>query len=202
MRIDTRRTGALLAGLAMAAGIAYFLVSDSDANQAPGGRLPGDSSVSPTPTESPSPTTEPPPELNNTGNDFEAIWRSINDYRNWLYMNEPSRANLARIYETECRCFKAEMNVIRKLEARGWLYNDEGVEVLAVEIIEQPSPDIVGLEVADELLSQRVVNAGDETVREGPGWDPLRRLVSLHRGADDRWRVDLFRTLGPYGAED
>jgi hypothetical protein len=201
MQLDLRRTAAFVAGLAMVAGIAYFLVSDSGAEQPPPPSQGNGSAESPRPTETPSPTTEPPPELNNTGNDFEAIWRSINEYRNWLYMNEPSRKNLARIYEKQCKCFRAEMNVVRKLAARNWLYDDQGVDVLSVKVIEQPSRHLVGLEVADELRSQRVVNSEGETMKQGPGWDPLRRLVSLHRGGDGRWRVDLARTLGPYEVE-
>jgi hypothetical protein len=188
MRIDTRRTGALLAGLAMAAGIAYFLVSDSDANQAPGGRLPGDSSVSPTPTESPSPTTEPPPELNNTGNDFEAIWRSIESFRVWL-ARHPQASLLNRIYERDCPCYPKGRRLLKRLVDKGWHYDDAGTEVISVNLVDRPAVGTVLLRVVDEHGSQIVVDDQGNIVRRGTGWEPTRWIFTLVKGEDGRWRV-------------
>jgi hypothetical protein len=179
----------------MAAGIAYFLVSDSDANQAPGGRLPGDSSVSPTPTESPSPTTEPPPELNNTGNDFEAIWRSMVEFRNWFYAVDPDPRWLARIYEPSCKCYGGEVRLLNVLDRRGWRYDDQGERLLNVELLQRTAPDLVAIEVTDRHGPQVIVNESGEVVRRGAGWPPERRVIGLHRGGDGRWRVVTIENL-------
>jgi hypothetical protein len=196
MRIDTRRTGALLAGLAMAAGIAYFLVSDSDANQAPGGRLPGDSSVSPTPTESPSPTTEPPPELNNTGNDFEAIWRSIAEYRLWL-QKHPDRSLVGEIFARRCSCYRRERRLLGRLENKGWRFAGNGIETISVELIDRPAPHVAVIRVIDRQGAQTFVDENGEVVREGVGWKPTSWVFTLGKDVDGAWRLRDLILEGP-----
>jgi hypothetical protein len=196
MRIDTRRTGALLAGLAMAAGIAYFLISDSDANQAPGGRLPGDSSKSLTPTESPSPTTEPPPELNNTGSDFEAIWRSINTYRSWLYEMNPQRRLLGQIYAPSCSCFKDEARILSYLDKRDLRIRNASVEIQSIELLDRPRDDIARIEVVNRQLPQQIIDSDGRVVEHSDGWGPTRWNFVLGR-TNGQWLVRSAIKLGP-----
>jgi hypothetical protein len=188
MQLDLRRTAAFVAGLAMVAGIAYFLVSDSGAEQPPPPSQGNGSAESPRPTETPSPTTEPPPELNNTGNDFEAIWRSIEDYRVWLGRN-PQPHLLKRIYHPDCPCYPKGIGVLQRLASRGLHYDDEGTRVVSVELADRPARHIALLRVVDQHGPQIIVNEAGTVVRRGDGWAPTRWIFTLNKDENGYWRL-------------
>jgi hypothetical protein len=187
MQIDMRRTAAVLVGLAMVAGIAYFLVSDSGAD--PPGPPPGNGSAeSPTPTESPSPTTEPPPELTNTGIDFEAIWRSIEEFRVYLAHN-PDPSLLRQIYHPDCECYDREIRLLMRYQQRGWRFEGPATETLRVELVDRPATHVAVLRIVDRHDSQTVVNRNGDVIKTDVGWPRTQWAFTLNRNDNGRWRV-------------
>lgn len=143
--------------------------------------------AAPSPSPTPTADDDPMPELHNTGEDFDRIIRSIEEFRNWLFRNpDPALAGL--IYHEECEC-------LAELERRLQLLIDDGVRfessssiVHEVDVLDR-DPDVVALKVVDEGQPQVLVDVETrEVVDRGDGWDPRAYRFLLMR-SEDGWRV-------------
>ena len=77
----------------------------------------------PSPTPSPestllAPPDEPPPPLMLTGEDFLAIRRSHEAYREWLYTH-PDPQGLDGLYHPDCRCYGAQQALLGSYQELG-----------------------------------------------------------------------------------
>jgi hypothetical protein len=163
------------------------------------GRDPGDAEpaqvAAPETTTAPTSTTEPPPELENTGEDFNRIWRSINAYYVWLGRN-PRPELLNEIFEKECKCYANNSSLLKTFKDRGWHYRDDGIQVVSVKLASRPGPTTVVLDVIDQQGAEIVVDRQGKVVKRGPGWKPTRQLFILRLHPDRRWRVSSISFQG------
>jgi hypothetical protein len=164
------------------------------------GRDPGDAEpaqvAAPETTTAPTSTTEPPPELENTGEDFNRIWQSINAYYVWLGRN-PEPELLDEIFNRRCECYQPNLERLQLLDKRGWRYKDDGIQVVSVKVGRRSSPSRVLLEVIDRQGPQIIVDRSGKVVRRGVGWVPTRRAMILDLSEDRHWRIIGTTQFGP-----
>lgn len=140
-------------------------------------------SPSPTATDDP----DPMPELQNTGEDFDQIIRSIEEFRNWLYRNpDPDLAH--EIYHEDCECMEEFRRRLQLLLDDGVRFEVSTTTVHDVSILDR-DPEAVAVKVVDEGDPQVLVDAETgEIVDRGSGWEPRAYRFLLVR-VDGSWRV-------------
>ena len=134
-----------------------------------------------------------PPELKNTGEDWEQIVRSIYAFEHWLYLH-PERADL--LEQTELRSYKgfADRQLgIQNLATKGWRYDPprRPVSVELVRLQDRPRPDLAVVFVRAFDPPNRVVDAAGKVVLDSPGAGTSSVLWTLQRDppSGSRWRI-------------
>lgn len=118
---------------------------------------PGPTTPSPEPTVL-TPPDEPAPPLMLTGEDFLAIRRSHEAYREWLY-SHPNPDGLDGLYHPDCRCSTQKALLTSYQELGRWWVGPAAV-VRSVEVIDQADPDLVTMRVViDRPEEQRLIDA-------------------------------------------
>lgn len=113
-----------------------------------------------TPDESPdagptvlTPPDEPPPPLTLTGEDFLAIRRNHEAYREWLY-SHPAPEGLEAIYHPDCRCSAQEALLASYRDLGRWWVGRPAV-IRSVEVVENADPDLVTLRTLIERSEEQ-----------------------------------------------
>lgn len=183
--------GAILAVLLGGLGIALFL----NAN---------DETVEPPPAEPPAATpavdgTPPPPELRNTGEDFNAIVRSVVDFTNWVYQYNPDPKWVSHIQHPRCECFKQTESNLTSLTTAGYRHDSPELKVHKVLLRDRTSADQVTLYVIIESPPGGIVDREGKVVQQREALPPTGFLEEWVRGSDGRWRTWQSTVLGPPG---
>jgi hypothetical protein len=130
----------------------------------------------------------PRPPLENTGDDYVAIFESLDGTLRWLTEN-PEVSVVSDIYVPGTPDHDAGVQNFQYLIDRGWRAADEGYRVLSVDVIDTRA-EAVSLRVVDQFDAEQVVDAqgqrvGDGRVHTGPQtWSLL-----LTPDSAGRWRI-------------
>jgi len=128
----------------------------------------------------------PAPALNITGDDFDAIFRSLNAYLSWLYAHNPDAELVGEVAAFGSAQYDTIARDIDDVAGRGLrIYDDAAVESVAVA------------DTADGVVTLRVRYSGgrrvliDETanVVDDTSFAPLEQIVLLSASPSAQWRV-------------
>jgi hypothetical protein len=138
----------------------------------------------------------PRPPLENTGNDYVAITRSLVATFRWLTEN-PDPAVISELYVPGTEDHASWVAAFQDLANRGWRAADDGYYVISIETIDA-QPQAATVRVTDSMKLERIVEASGQQVGEGRARDPQVKtsIALLARGAADRWRLADFSTAG------
>jgi hypothetical protein len=130
----------------------------------------------------------PRPPLENTGNDYVAIFKSLDANFRWLTEN-PDPGVVSEIYLPGTRIHDLQLDVIQKLTQNGWRAADDGYRVLSVDVVDV-RPDAVSLRMRDQFEVERIVDSAGRQVGEGkPHASPTLWSILLSPGNEGRWRI-------------
>jgi hypothetical protein len=161
--------------------------------------------ASPTPTvaETFAPTDEAPPELMLTGEDFDAIVRSHEAYRDWLY-GHPDPDLLDAIYHPDCECLADERLLVGSYEEQGRWWIGEPTHVRSVEVIDDFAPHVRTLRIVLERTTeeQLVDSSGVVHERLDPRGPWVEENVYLRRDESAPWLLRSYLDLGSQEGSD
>jgi hypothetical protein len=179
----------LLPALALAASFALTSCDDG-----------GKQGTPPTPSTAPSntaPSGVSAPALQTTGEDFDAIVRSLSAYRTWV-SRHPDPAAFGAIYSERCPCLATDQAKYADYVAKGQRWDDEGIQIVEVRVLQRLNPNLVRLRVVTRHGPQRLVDRNGILVRDGPGWAPFAHIYELARSDPNaQWKVSLIDDVGP-----
>jgi hypothetical protein len=128
-----------------------------------------------------------PPALVETGRDFVAIARSIDDYHGWLLAHRPDPAAADTIYEPGTRSYLDFTRHLAALRARHQTLVSIGQR--CTYAVASVRPALVTLRVHEALREDRVLDTRGRVVAVTPYPRPNDYVVVLARGAGARWRL-------------
>jgi hypothetical protein len=131
----------------------------------------------------------PRPPLENTGNDYVAITRSLIATFRWLTEN-PDPAVVSDIYVPGTEDHASWVAAFQDLVNRGWRAADDGYFVMSIEAVDTQQ-DVATMRVTDSMEFERIVDATGQPVGEGRAREPRVKTATalLSRDADGRWRL-------------
>ncbi len=193
-----RKVAVAVLVLGLAAGVVWQLTDD------------GDGGSSTTPTTAPSTTSaaptattldpSKPPELRNTGEDFDAIVRSVEAFENWVYQYDPDPKWVPEYIDprnSDEFGFKRTQESLAALKAAGERYNSATTRIHKVIVRDRVSEHQVGVYVVREHLGGAVVDRNGNVVLELETLPPTGYFEDWVRGEDGRWRLFHQVVLGP-----
>jgi hypothetical protein len=134
-----------------------------------------------------------PPELRNTGEDWDQIVRSIYAFEHWLYVHPQNAHLLERTELPSFPGFADRQLGIRNLATKGWRYDPprRPVNVELVRLQDRPRADIAVVFVRSFDPPNRVVDATGAVIVDSPGSGTASVLWTLQRepASDSRWRI-------------
>ena len=133
-----------------------------------------------------------PPELKNTGEDWDQIVRSIFNYQSWLFTH-PRPELLENIMLRTNDAFPDHELGLTNLATKGWRY-DPPFRPSAVELVrlqDRPRPDLAVVFIRNLDPPNRVVDAAGKVVLDSPGAGKASVLWTLQRepASSVRWRI-------------
>jgi hypothetical protein len=131
---------------------------------------------------------KPRPPLENTGNDYVAIFKSLIANQRWISEN-PDPALISDVYVQGTPGHDARVSAYQYLIDNGYRWADEGYHLISVEVI-SAAPDAVSLRVVQQLEFERLVDSNGAQVgqlRSHTG--PDTSTVLLARDSEGRWRI-------------
>ena len=159
-------------------------------------------STTPVPTTATTLDPSRPPELRNTGEDFDAIVRSVEAFENWVYQYDPDPKWVPEYIDprnSDEFGFKRTQESLAALKAAGERHDSPASRILKVSVSHRSSDHQVAVYVVREALPGAVVNAAGEVVLRRGTYPPTGFLEDWVRGADGRWRLYHSVVLGPPG---
>lgn len=137
-----------------------------------------------------------PPELVNTGEDFDAIVRSFVAYGEWLSVHpEPDR--VSDVYREGSPGWERLHRALTDLQQNG--YHTDGAtpgSITETRLLERPGPDIAIVYAVIDNPPYDVVDVAGNVIEHAEG-DPLRSYAfELRRQADGRWLAENRTELG------
>ena len=133
------------------------------------------------------------PVLQNTGQDFDSILKSLVAYREWLNQH-PDPNLLTRIYERTCPCFDKQKAYLSRLREKGWRHigSSNGLAFLEIRVAGRPSRDIVSLDVLERPMPTMIVDRNGRVVRRDEASKPRRNGYVLRRNSEGRWLIAII----------
>lgn len=133
-----------------------------------------------------------PPELRNTGEDWDQIVRSIFDYQSWLFAH-PRPELLENIMLPSYDAFADHKLGLTNLATKGWRY-DPPFRPSTVELVrlqDRPRPDVAVVFIRNFDPPNRVVDAAGKVVLDSPGAGTASVLWTLQREpvSTAKWRI-------------
>jgi hypothetical protein len=130
----------------------------------------------------------PRPPLENTGDDYVAIFKSLTANFRWLTEN-PNPTLLAELFVPGTPPHDQRASAYQYLVDNGYRWADEGYQLLHVEVADAKK-EAVSLNVVETLAFERLIDASGNQVGEvREHGSPERVTVLLSLGVDGRWRV-------------
>ena len=133
-----------------------------------------------------------PPELKNTGEDWDQIVRSIFKYQSWLFAH-PRPELLENIMLPSYDAYADHKLGLTNLATKGWRY-DPPFRPSTVELVrlqDRPRPDVAVVFVRNFDPPNRVVDAAGKVVLDSPGAGTASVLWTLQRepASTAKWRI-------------
>lgn len=137
-----------------------------------------------------------PPTLVNTGEDFDAIVRSLSAFGEWLSVH-PDADRLAEAYRVGSPGYDALHPAFVDFETRG-LHTDGATpgEINLVQVATQVSPDVVLLYLEITNHPYLVLDASGAVVEQRPGNPRTAWTWELRRGDTGRWLIENRTVIG------
>jgi hypothetical protein len=130
----------------------------------------------------------PRPPLENTGDDYVAIFKSLDANIRWLTEN-PDPTVVSEIYVPGTPEHANGARLYQELVDKGWRAADEGYRLLSVDVVEV-QPQVVSLRVVDQFDVERIVDTSGKQVGGGkPHSGPQTWTVLLSPDRSARWMV-------------
>jgi hypothetical protein len=138
----------------------------------------------------------PRPPLENTGNDYVAIFKSLTANFRWLTEN-PNPALIGELFIPGTPGHDARVPAYQYLLDNGYRWADEGYRLVAVDVV-STAPDVVTLRVRDSLEFERIVDTNGNQVGNVRPRSPRDKASTalLSLGSDGRWRIADWSTAG------
>lgn len=144
-----------------------------------------------------------PPELRNTGDDFDTIVRSVDDFENWVYQFDPDPKwadSTIHPENTDEYGYERERTNLAAFKAAGHHYDAPPTRIRNVIVRRQVTDDQVAVYVVREALPANVVDRDGNVVVKQPVLPPTGYLEDWVRD-DGRWRLFHTEVLGPPAPE-
>ncbi|MGQ0804672.1 MAG: hypothetical protein ACT4PI_12530 [Actinomycetota bacterium] len=135
----------------------------------------------------------PRPPLENTGDDYVAIFASLTANFRWLTEN-PDVAVISELFVPGTVNHDSRVEAYGYLVANGYRWADEGYQLLSVDIVDARA-GAVSLEVVQQLEFERIVDAGGQQVGDvKPHGMPETLNFLLATDEAGHWRIaDITR---------
>jgi hypothetical protein len=137
-------------------------------------------------------TSSSPPELKNSGEDWDQIVRSISQYQSWLFVH-PNPALLDNIMLRSYDGYAQHQLGLTNLATKGWRYDPpfRPITVDLVRLQDRPRPDLAVVFVRSTSPANRVVDANGAVVQDSPALGQVSVLWTIQRepATDPHWRV-------------
>lgn len=132
---------------------------------------------------------KPRPQLQNTGTDYVAIFKSLIANQRWISEN-PDPVLISEVYAPGTPGHDARVPAYQYLVQNGYRWADEGFQLLSVEVIDTRA-DVVSLHVTDSLDFERIVDTAGNQVGNIRPRQPARqdRTALLSRDEAGHWRI-------------
>lgn len=149
-------------------------------------------------TSAPPPTVEPAPVLDASGQDYGAVWRSINDYRTWLFRN-PDPAGLDAIFLPACPCHAEDAALLTEYAGQGLRWTGVAPTVTGVAVLDDIDPNLVTLRTTTVRAGgTELVDAAGAVHESLPPLAPTHIDVVLQREDPAApWKVRDLANQGP-----
>ncbi len=131
----------------------------------------------------------PRPPLENTGDDYVAIFESLIANFRWLTEN-PDPAVISELYVPGTEDHQQWVAAFQELSTKQWRAADEDYQLLSAEAVDV-RPGFVSVRVSDYLGLERIIDAKDEQVGDGRTRQPPERTATVLLAMDEsgRWRI-------------
>lgn len=133
-----------------------------------------------------------PPELKNTGEDWDQIVRSIFNYQSWLFTH-PKPELLENVMLPSYDAFADHKLGLTNLATKGWRYDPQfrPSTVELVRLQDRPRPDVAVVFVRNFDPPNRVVDSAGKVVLDSPGAGTASVLWTLQREpvSSAKWRI-------------
>ncbi|MDQ6724979.1 MAG: hypothetical protein M3066_02215 [Actinomycetota bacterium] len=189
-----RKVLLILIGVALVGGLASLLVTRHSGSTAARGGGPGATVSQPqtTPATTPAQSDRPPPLLN-TGEDWNAIARSIIAYNDWLHVH-PHPELLDQIMVPTDKDYADTKLGLTNLATKGWHYDPAlpPTDVQHVEVSTRISPTRVGVVIKLGPAPQfRVVDPTGKVIQDTPATTDgnLVEWTLVQSPGDPHWRL-------------
>ncbi len=139
-----------------------------------------------------------PPELRNTGEDFDAVVRSLDAFTRWAFQH-PDPKWTPFVMHPACDCFKEMEARLTALQTSGQRFGSEGEQVRKVIVRDRLDPNQVTVYVVFSGRTAGVVDAAGTVVQAPEDLPPTGINLELRRGDDGRWRTVQEIFLGTPG---
>lgn len=130
----------------------------------------------------------PPPPLEITGDDFDAIYRSLDTYANWQYAHNPDTNLVGEVAAPGSPQFATLTDDLAQLSESNLRFFDEGSIVESVEVADT-GDDIVTLVVV-YAAGRGVAVDSSGTVLDDDSHGPIRQISLLSVDAAGRWKYN------------
>lgn len=139
-----------------------------------------------------------PPELKNTGEDWDQIVRSISQYQAWLFTH-PKPELLENIMLPSYDGYAQHRLGLTNLATKGWRYDPpfRPITVDLTRLQDRPRPDLAVVFIRSTSPPNRVVDGSGAVVQDTPALGEVAVLWTLQRSpaTDTRWRVANVASL-------
>ncbi|MGH8985044.1 MAG: hypothetical protein ACRDY6_14370 [Acidimicrobiia bacterium] len=131
----------------------------------------------------------PRPPLENTGDDYVAIFESLMANFRWLTEN-PDPAVLADLFVPGTEDHDTGLANFQFLVANGYRWADEGYQLVSVEVVDA-RPEAVSLRFVDSLEVERILDTNGAQVGEARPRSPQTKTWNalLTPDGNGRWRI-------------
>ncbi len=139
------------------------------------------------PVTTPPPEPVPVPTPDNTGRDFDHIWREIQRFADWTYAHpEVGLRYIHLVYHPECFCYADLKDDLSLLIRDGVHFEDAATRIESL-VVTSDLGEAVRIESRMSIAPQRVVNSEGATVQSGEGVPARTFAANLELQNDGRW---------------